>query len=109
MGRLVPATIVLLPTLAVVTITAGVTMALPFETVWPMTTLSGPYSCRLGIACTHCSSAPTAFSSTASFGARTPTPSALFPSALERDTAHRPGGTAGDELFLMLRVAAMAT
>jgi len=38
-GRLVPATILLLPTLAVVTITAGVTMALAYEIVWPMTTL----------------------------------------------------------------------
>ena len=38
-ARLVPATVVLLPTLAVATITAGVTMALAYEVVWPMTTL----------------------------------------------------------------------
>ncbi|SDX09861.1 hypothetical protein SAMN05443574_11462 [Haloarcula vallismortis] len=37
--RLVPATVVLLPTLAIVTITAGITMALTYEIVWPMTTL----------------------------------------------------------------------
>lgn len=38
-SRLVPATVVLLPTLAVATITAGVSMALAYEIVWPMTTL----------------------------------------------------------------------
>ncbi|AUG48885.1 hypothetical protein BVU17_09455 [Haloarcula taiwanensis] len=38
-ARLAPTTLVLLPTLTVVTLAAGVTMALAYGIVWPMTTL----------------------------------------------------------------------
>ncbi|WP_370457951.1 hypothetical protein [Haloarcula sp. JP-Z28] len=111
-GRLVPATIVLLPTLAVVTIAAGVTMALTYEIVWPMTTLIRTV---LGVAVAIAGIAllgvlPTDVLTYRELQSANPDPERVVSLGARTATLLTvQGALQVMMLFLMLRVAAMAT